>query len=65
MGRKRAYFHFDGKLAIGLKVLFYSCFNIIFFGQLALIMTSDDNMLGITKMFDAFTKSDKSAQSIS
>lgn len=63
MGRKRAYFHFDGKL--GLKVLFYSCFNIIFFGQLALIMTSDDNMLGITKMFDALTKSDKSAQSIS
>lgn len=63
MGRKRGYFYFDGKL--GLKVLFYSCFNIIFFGQLALIMTSDDNMLGITKMFDAFTKSDKSAQSIS
>lgn len=63
MGRKRGYFYFDGKL--GLKVLFYSCFNIIFFGQLALIMTSDDNMLGITKMFDALTKSDKSAQSIS
>lgn len=63
MGRKRGYFYFDGKL--GLKVLFYSCFNIIFLNQLALIMTSDDNMLGITKMFDAFTKSDKSAQSIS
>lgn len=62
MGRKRGYFYFDGKL--GLKVLFYSCLT-CFFGQLALIMTSDDNMLGITKMFDAFTKSDKSAKSIS
>lgn len=62
MGRKRGYFYFDGKL--GLKVLFYSCFN-MFFGQLAFFMTSDDNMLGITKMFDTFTKSDKSAQSIS
>lgn len=62
MGRKRGYFYFDGKL--GLKVLFILGLT-CFFGQLTLIMTSDDNMLGITKMFDAFTKSDKSAQSIS
>lgn len=66
MGRERGYFYFDGKL--GLKVQFYSSFN-MFFGQLAFFTTLDDNMWGITACLiqdhRALTKSDKSALSIS